>query len=606
MDGILKEAASIILELSARMVAEPGSEPGIADQQMKLKVDEVMKTINAAVSKDVKVPGSEVGSESNDETAELIHLKVLDSKAGIQPEKFSGREEEFAEWDDLYCGFMELLDPSWEHILSAIKTEKDKIKTPEEFFKKHKISVNLKSSVINQMNITLLKYTEGATKTRIQSRGKGEILDSYRELYQKHVDKSVRNKLDMQTKITNPDTADGMEDLESKFEKWEKDLRVFIQIGGKDIPDEQKASIILQIVPDDLREQLIQQNQSLESPEKLEAEIRRRITLYAEHKSRKAKSKKALGALDKPMEDQHSGASVDGKTQACGWDTPGQPVWDDWYGYIMMAVPAAKRARVDDDAASQDDSSQQPTSKGKGKGKSKGGAKGCWTCGSTEHLQRQCPNNYYMPKTTWNGWYPFKGQQGAKGKGKGYVKGKGKGKGKADTNMMTMPMPYHQLGSVDYWGSEYENQIADHTRLLGHVGKGPGVAADADDVSAAGIEPPGDTSESASWDLVQAKRSKHKFVKTNILDCQLHNAMSCRGGNRFSALESENIDGSFSSRHDISSDVKASIENAQSDPESNLLQKPPQPCRQGARAPAKRQPPKKTHGNHQVQGNVGF
>ena len=41
MDGVLKEAANIILELSARMVAEPGSEPNIADQEMKLNVDEV-------------------------------------------------------------------------------------------------------------------------------------------------------------------------------------------------------------------------------------------------------------------------------------------------------------------------------------------------------------------------------------------------------------------------------------------------------------------------------------------------------------------------------------------------------------------------------------
>ena len=92
MDGALKAAADIILELSARMVAEPG----IADQEMKLKVDKVMKTINAAASEKAKVPGSEVGSKSNDEITELIHLKVLDSKAGIQPAKFSGREEEFA------------------------------------------------------------------------------------------------------------------------------------------------------------------------------------------------------------------------------------------------------------------------------------------------------------------------------------------------------------------------------------------------------------------------------------------------------------------------------------------------------------------------------
>jgi len=162
------------------MAAELGSDPGIEEQQLKIKVEEFMKKLDKEVFKDTPLPDSDRESEINDENAELRQLKALDSKAGIQPEKFSGREEEFAECDDLHCGFMELLDPSWEHILSAIKTEKEKIKPPDDFFKKHKISVKLKGTVLNQMNITLLKYTEGATKTRIQSRGKSEVLDSHK------------------------------------------------------------------------------------------------------------------------------------------------------------------------------------------------------------------------------------------------------------------------------------------------------------------------------------------------------------------------------------------------------------------------------------------
>ena len=396
----------------------------------------------------------------------------------------------------------------------------------------------------------------------------------------------------MQTKITNPETADSMEDLESKFEKWEKDLRVFLQIGGKDITDEQKASIILQIVPDALREQLIQQNQSLESPDKLEAEIRRRIILYGEHKSRKAKSKKALGAVDKPEDEQPAGIAagtiMDGKGYAVGWDTQGQAVWDDWYGYIMMAVPAPKRARVDDETASQEDSAPNPFTKGKGKGKSKGAPKGCWTCGSTEHLQRQCPHNYYMPKTTWNGWYPFKGLQGSKGKGKGVGKGKGKGKGKSDTNMLNMPMQYHQLGSVDYWGNQYESHAIDHTRLLGHVGKGPCMAAE--NISAEDIDVGSDNAENTSWKRVQTAKSKQKFTKTNLLAYQLHSAMSYRAENRFSVLESEDPDVPISSQ-------------SAGDVELESLQR--QNSLHTSRALAKRQIPKRTPANHRLHRDIG-
>ena len=105
---------------------------------MKRKVEEVMEMIKVAEFKPVL--GSDRESKVNDENAELHELKALDLKAGIQFENFSGREEECAEWDDLHCSVMDLLDPNWEHILSAMKTEADKIKTPEEFFKSLNIS----------------------------------------------------------------------------------------------------------------------------------------------------------------------------------------------------------------------------------------------------------------------------------------------------------------------------------------------------------------------------------------------------------------------------------------------------------------------------------
>ena len=70
-----------------------------------------MKMIKVAEFK--PVPGSDRESKVNDENAELHELKALDLKAGIQLEMFSGRGEVCAEWDDLHCSVVELLDPNF-------------------------------------------------------------------------------------------------------------------------------------------------------------------------------------------------------------------------------------------------------------------------------------------------------------------------------------------------------------------------------------------------------------------------------------------------------------------------------------------------------------
>ena len=70
---------------------------------MKAKLaQELMKT-----AKDVPISQSEA-DEDNDE---VIHIKLVDAKASIAPEKFGGKEEEFAEWNELYTGYLAIIDP---------------------------------------------------------------------------------------------------------------------------------------------------------------------------------------------------------------------------------------------------------------------------------------------------------------------------------------------------------------------------------------------------------------------------------------------------------------------------------------------------------------
>ena len=76
--------------ITERISIHGGRDQLIADiGTMKAKLEkELMRA-----AKDVPIAQSEE-AEDNDE---VIHIKLLDAKAGIAPEKFGGKEEEFAE-----------------------------------------------------------------------------------------------------------------------------------------------------------------------------------------------------------------------------------------------------------------------------------------------------------------------------------------------------------------------------------------------------------------------------------------------------------------------------------------------------------------------------
>ena len=106
--------------------------------------------------------------------------------------------------------------------------------------------------ILHNVYLTLLNCTQGSVKLRIQNKGKDDALESYRDLYQKNLKLTVRSRIEVQTKVTKLDPADSMNELEEKLDKWHKDIRYFRQIGGTMVPEEQKATVILQLVPENL------------------------------------------------------------------------------------------------------------------------------------------------------------------------------------------------------------------------------------------------------------------------------------------------------------------------------------------------------------------
>ena len=55
--------------------------------------------------------------------------------------------------------------------------KKDKMKDVDAFLKEIKISTKLKSSILHNLYLTLLKFTGGAVRTKIKSNGREQVLE---------------------------------------------------------------------------------------------------------------------------------------------------------------------------------------------------------------------------------------------------------------------------------------------------------------------------------------------------------------------------------------------------------------------------------------------
>ena len=70
----------------------------IHGEQDQLIVD--IGTMNALLAKELMKTAKDVPiaqSDADEDNDEVIHIKLLDAKAGIASDKFGGKEEEFAE-----------------------------------------------------------------------------------------------------------------------------------------------------------------------------------------------------------------------------------------------------------------------------------------------------------------------------------------------------------------------------------------------------------------------------------------------------------------------------------------------------------------------------
>ena len=401
-------------------ISEMGYDATVEDIMKKIKElsDELQELKDCMKKKDDIIERLMKNDKKNYES-DTGQMQPLKSKDIPKPDKYDLSPTEFLEWHELFVANMVGHDRKWHTILKAFRETKKVLKATEA--ESMLMDLGLAEDEIQvanqQLYITLLSFTKGSLLAKVKANQAALAMESYRYIHQRGNNATTMNVVQVTTAVMRPTVAKTISEVEARINDWKVHIKYLSDIGKFTLDHEQQKSILVSILPESLKEYMLQQYDTAKLYEDFEAKLTDHMALMEQQEKTKTKTVGAVAA----EEQQHKEET---EKECYYMDEAGR--------WICMAVPKRRRMEEDEEGGN-----------GKG-GKAVQGAGlvkgprygGCFNCGG-DHFARECPHppnkgkgkgkNPWVTQTAWNGWYPFRGW--TKGKGKGDEKG-GKGKGK--------------------------------------------------------------------------------------------------------------------------------------------------------------------------------
>ena len=346
---------------------------------------DIMKKILTQAQKETKDKKQDPG-QSQADGKKLGHFN--DKHIG-KPKPWNGeKEDEFKAWSEQFTTFMANAgDKKWRKILKTIQTKekKDNLEDIDEvknIFKDVGIDEDLAEDMLEILYDQLTQYTTGELLADVRMIGPMGSMESYRKAYKYGKKKTAENVHRARNRVSRPDIAEKVGDLEEKFRKWKKDIAYLKDIEAYDYGDAGMVSILLDMIPDETHREITAKHETVGSTaaslKDMMIEVERIIEREKDRKQSRedrkpeTRSKKLGYAGQEPQQPCHEHY----EEQMYVWDSEAN------YGYGGF-IMAAKRVREEDDDEEGENGpkakrertqpAEQEGQGPKGKGKGKGG-----------------------------------------------------------------------------------------------------------------------------------------------------------------------------------------------------------------------------------------
>ena len=124
------------------------------------------------------------------------------------------------------------------------------------------IDPNLAEELSETLYDQITQYTKGELLADIQMAGPAESMESYRKAYAHGRKKTAENVHRARNRVTRPEIAETMDDLDEKYKKWKKDIAYLKDIDAYDFGDAGMVSILLDLIPDEVQREVTTKNKT--------------------------------------------------------------------------------------------------------------------------------------------------------------------------------------------------------------------------------------------------------------------------------------------------------------------------------------------------------
>ena len=237
------------------------------------------------------------------------HLKMAD--------EWHGNPEEFSVWHVLLGAYLASADKNRTDILKYIvgcqhgKVEEKLVgqEKVEEFLVDHGMDPRIKNDLQETLFITLLQFTGGDIKARVHCMGECEVFQAYRWLCHRGRGLDEKQKIELRSRVLNPEAARGVGDVDAKMAKWKADIAKLTNIDPKSIAVGDRVQPFWSLLPDVIQDHLMSRGFSPEDWENYD-----KVEMAVEGFLRRWRMKGGHKDKNRALDDGQPVNAVDGET----------------------------------------------------------------------------------------------------------------------------------------------------------------------------------------------------------------------------------------------------------------------------------------------------